>query len=48
LTGKATGRFGPVAWVEQLLLLVHPDVLSRLQAEGVEGLVSCRTELTFR
>ena len=48
LMGKATGRFGAIAWVEQLLLLVQPDVLSRLHADGVEGLVGCRTELTFR
>ncbi|WP_043709703.1 double-CXXCG motif protein [Corallococcus macrosporus] len=48
LTGKATGHLGPIAWVEQLLLLVLPDVLERLQTEGIEGLVGCRTELTFR
>ncbi|ATB44561.1 hypothetical protein MYMAC_000132 [Corallococcus macrosporus DSM 14697] len=48
LTGKATGRFGPIAWVEQLLLLVQPEVLERLEQAGVQGLVGCRTELTFR
>ncbi|WP_426756213.1 double-CXXCG motif protein [Myxococcus sp. Y35] len=48
LTGKVTGRLGSIAWVDQLLLLVQPHVMKRLQDEGVEGLVACRTELRFR
>lgn len=48
LTGSASGRFGPFAWWGSSMLLVRAEVLERLQAEGVRGLLGCRTELRFR
>ncbi|HZI16295.1 MAG TPA: double-CXXCG motif protein [Myxococcus sp.] len=48
LVGRATGDFGPFVWVGSEKLLVRRDVLERLQAEGVRGLLGCRTELRFR
>ncbi|NVJ21156.1 MULTISPECIES: double-CXXCG motif protein [Myxococcus] len=47
LKGSAVGEFGPMAWLGPRLLL-RPDVLERLQAEGVRGVMGCRTELRFR
>ena len=48
LEGTASGKFGPIAWVGGLLLLVRREVLESLMAEGVRGLLGCRTELRFR
>ncbi|WIG94486.1 double-CXXCG motif protein [Myxococcus sp. SDU36] len=48
LMGRAFGRFGPIDWVGGIRLLMRRDALERLQAEGVRGLVGCRTELRFR
>lgn len=48
LVGRAWGNFGPIAWVAGLKLLMRRDTLERLQAEGVRGLLGCRTELRFR
>jgi uncharacterized double-CXXCG motif protein len=48
VTGSASGRFGPLAWVGELKLLVRRDALERLQAEGVRGLQACPTALRFR
>jgi uncharacterized double-CXXCG motif protein len=48
VTGSASGRFGPLAWVGELKLLVRRDALEHLQAEGVRGLLPCTTALRFR
>lgn len=48
LVGRASGKFGPFTWQGDILMLVLPDVLQRLQAEGLRGLLGCRTELRFR
>lgn len=48
MTGRAAGEFGPIDWVAGLKLLLRRDALERLQAEGVRGLLGCRTELRFR
>ncbi|WP_371817223.1 MULTISPECIES: double-CXXCG motif protein [unclassified Myxococcus] len=48
LVGTASGRFAAFAWLGDSLLLVRSEVLEPLQAEGVRGLVDCRTELRFR
>jgi len=48
LVGTASGKFGPLAWQGSSLLLVRRDALERLHAEGVKGLLGCRTELRFR
>ncbi len=47
LVGKARGPFS--AFVHQYghTLLVQPDVLETLQAEGLRGLRGCRTEMRF-
>jgi uncharacterized double-CXXCG motif protein len=48
LVGTARGGFGqlfmPCAWI----LLMRRESLEQLQAEGVQGLMGCRTELRFR
>lgn len=48
LIGKAWGKFGPFAWLNPWTLLVRRDVLERLQAEGLRGLIGCHTALRFR
>ncbi|NMO14816.1 hypothetical protein HPC49_00810 [Pyxidicoccus fallax] len=48
LVGRASGEFGPIAWVWGQKLLMHREVLERLQAEGARGLVACPTALKFR
>jgi len=48
LVGTAHGNFGPFTWLGSSLLLVRREALERLQAEGVRGLLGCRTELRFR
>jgi uncharacterized double-CXXCG motif protein len=48
VTGSASGKFGPLAWVGELKLLVRREALERLQAEGVRGLLACPTALRFR
>ncbi|HZI16847.1 MAG TPA: double-CXXCG motif protein [Myxococcus sp.] len=48
LVGRASGDFGPIVWVGGGKLLVRRDALERLQAEGVRGLLGCRTQLRFR
>jgi uncharacterized double-CXXCG motif protein len=48
LVGTAHGSFGPFTWRGSSLLLVRREALERLQAEGVRGLLGCRTELRFR
>lgn len=48
LVGTARGDLGPVTWQGDYLLMLRRDALDRLQAEGVRGLLGCRTELRFR
>jgi uncharacterized double-CXXCG motif protein len=48
LVGRAFGELGPISWVGGQKLLMRREVLERLQAEGVRGLVPCPTELRFR
>ncbi|WP_408891697.1 double-CXXCG motif protein [Myxococcus faecalis] len=48
LVGRASGRFGPIDWLGGIRLLMQPDALERLQAEGIRGPRGCRTELRFR
>ncbi|MCY1018937.1 double-CXXCG motif protein [Pyxidicoccus sp. MSG2] len=48
LVGRASGTFGPIVWVVGRKLLLRRDALERLQAEGVRGLLGCRTALRFR
>lgn len=47
LTGTAFGKLPVFSWVIEVLL-VRRDALGCLQAEGVRGLLGCRTELRFR
>jgi len=47
LVGTAFGHLPAFAWIIEVLL-VHRNVLERLQAEGARGLKGCRTELRFR
>ncbi|MCP3139906.1 SitI6 family double-CXXCG motif immunity protein [Pyxidicoccus xibeiensis] len=48
LVGRASGRFGAFTSQGSIRWLVRRDALERLQAEGVRGLLGCRTELRFR
>ncbi|XXF79226.1 double-CXXCG motif protein [Myxococcaceae bacterium GXIMD 01537] len=48
LVGTARGSFGPFFFQDAWTLLVHEEVLRRLQAEGVRGLRGFPTELRFR
>jgi uncharacterized double-CXXCG motif protein len=48
LVGKAQGRFGQLAPLHPWLLLVQREALEKLQAEGLEGLKGCPTQLRFR
>lgn len=48
LVGNAQGRFGPLVAFFPWLLLVQREALEKLQAEGVQGLKGCRTQLRFR
>jgi uncharacterized double-CXXCG motif protein len=48
LVGPASGEFGPFTSQGDILWLVRSDALDRLHAEGVRGLLGCRTELRFR
>ncbi|NVJ09104.1 hypothetical protein HUW63_28210 [Myxococcus sp. AM001] len=48
LVGPASGKFGPFTSLGDVLWVVRQDALERLQAEGVSGLLGCRTELRFR
>jgi uncharacterized double-CXXCG motif protein len=46
--GTARGEFGPLTLAHSWTLLMRPEPLARLQAEGLHGLKGCRTELRFR
>jgi uncharacterized double-CXXCG motif protein len=48
MTGSAQGEFGPLDLVNPWQLLLRPEPLQRLQAEGLRGLKGCRTQLRFR
>ncbi|WP_095960687.1 double-CXXCG motif protein [Corallococcus macrosporus] len=48
LVGAASGRFAAFETQGSMLLVVRWDALEQLQAEGVRGLVGCKTELRFR
>ncbi|ATB51472.1 double-CXXCG motif protein [Corallococcus macrosporus] len=48
LVGRASGTFGPFAWVWGQKLLVRRDALTQLKTEGIRGLHACPTQLRFR
>ncbi|WP_163992831.1 double-CXXCG motif protein [Pyxidicoccus caerfyrddinensis] len=48
LVGKARGPFSALLQQYGGTLLVRPDALTLLQAEGLRGLRGCRTEMLFR
>jgi uncharacterized double-CXXCG motif protein len=48
MVGTAQGEFGPLVLHHAWTLLMRPEPLERLQAEGLTGLKGCRTELRFR
>jgi uncharacterized double-CXXCG motif protein len=48
LVGTARGEFGPLFMYFSSILLMRRETLERLQAEGVQGLKGCRTEVGFR
>ncbi len=48
LDGAAWGKFGPLVLAHPWELLMRPEALERLQAEGLRGLKGCRTEFRFR
>lgn len=48
LNGSAQGEFGPLVLAHPWELLMKPEPLARLQAEGTHGLKGCRTALHFR
>ncbi len=48
LDGAARGEFGPLCLHHSWTLLLRPEPLARLTAEGLQGLKGCRTQLRFR
>lgn len=48
LVGAGTGSFGSFCFQNPWTLLVRPEALAKLQAEGLRGLKGCRTKLRFR
>ena len=48
LVGTAHGDLGPLTWQGDYLLMLRRDTLERLKAEGIRGLLGCRTELRWR
>jgi uncharacterized double-CXXCG motif protein len=48
MTGSARGEFGPLLLDHPWTLLMRPEPLQRLQAEGLRGLKGVRAELRFR
>jgi uncharacterized double-CXXCG motif protein len=48
LVGKAQGRFGPLVAPSPWMLLMQREVLDKLQAEALQGLKGCHTQLRFR
>jgi uncharacterized double-CXXCG motif protein len=48
LVGSAQGRFGSLALLHPWILLVQRAALEKLQAEDLQGLRGCPTQLRFR
>lgn len=48
LVGSASGNFGQLFMQYAWALLIRREALEQLQAEGMRGLLGCRTELRFR
>ncbi len=48
LEGRASGKFGPFTSQGNITWVARRDALEHLQADGVRGLLGCRTELRFR
>ncbi|WP_083682113.1 double-CXXCG motif protein [Archangium sp. Cb G35] len=48
LVGRAQGHFGQLAPLHPWLLLVQREALEKLQAEELQGLKGCPTQLRFR
>lgn len=48
LVGSARGSFGQLVMQYDDVLLMRREALEQLHAEGVRGLLGCRTELRFR
>ncbi len=48
LVGSARGRFGQICLFYADALIIRREALEQLQAEGLRGLLGCRTELRFR
>jgi uncharacterized double-CXXCG motif protein len=48
MMGTAQGKFGPLVLAHSWTLLMQRAPLERLQAEGLQGLKGCHTELRFR
>lgn len=48
LAGSARGSFGQLYMFYHWTLLIRREALEQLQADGVRGLLGCRTELRFR
>jgi uncharacterized double-CXXCG motif protein len=48
MTGSAQGEFGQLVLVNPWELLMRPEPLQRLQAEGLRGLKGFRAQLRFR
>jgi uncharacterized double-CXXCG motif protein len=48
LVGSARGRFGQICLLYADTVVIRREALEQLQAEGLQGLVGCRTELRYR
>jgi uncharacterized double-CXXCG motif protein len=48
MDGTARGEFGPLCLHNPWNLLLRPEPLAQLTAEGLQGLKGCRTEFRFR
>lgn len=48
LVGPASGTFSPITVCFDWMMLVWPEALAALQAEGVRGLKGCLTAMRFR
>jgi uncharacterized double-CXXCG motif protein len=48
LVGAARGEFGPLCLSNPWTLLLRPEVLAQLTAEGLQGLKGCLTQFRFR
>lgn len=48
LVGSAHGRFAQLYMLYSWMVLIRREALEQLQAEGLRGLMGCRTQLRFR